>query len=385
MFSWNPSCVLESLVLFLFLLKSKIHTLHLLQRAYYTPSPTYHLTYSSTTTTIAMAPIQLVNKPVGPIGFGLMGLTWRGEHNPPTPQSFATMSAALSAGANFWNGGEIYGTPERNSLHLLHEYFSQHPADAERVVLSIKGGMRPGTRSIDGSAAGVRRSVGECVRVLAGTKKVDIFECARVDPATPIEETVAALAELVREGQIGGIGLSEVSATTIRRAHAVHPIAAVEVELSLWATDVLHNGVAATCAELGVPLVAYSPLSRGALTAQRPRTNADFTGHLRHFPKFQDEVLAGNMRLSDEVERLAAKKGVTMPQVAIAWVRSLSGRKGLGTIVPIPGSTTEERVRENSEVVVLTNEEMDEIDGILKRNEVKGGRYPAAVSHLNEG
>ena len=231
----------------------------------------------------------------------------------------------------------------------------------------------------------VRRSIDYCNEMLAGHKKVDVWECARVDPQTPIEETVKALGELVKEGKLGGIGLSEVRAETIRRAAKVHPIAAVEVELSVWATDILHNGVAQACAELGIPIVAYSPLCRGMLTHEAPKRNADVPEQLRGFPKFQDEVLQGNLRLTEEIEKLARLKGCTVAQVAIAWVRGMSGRNGLGVVIPIPGATTEARVMENSKDVTLSEEEMQEVDAILKKNKVEGGRYGGPVAKLSEG
>lgn len=286
------------------------------------------------------------------------------------------MRVSLATGANFWNGGELYGTPERNSLHLLNEYFTKYPEDAEKVVLSIKGGLVPGEMRPDGSEKNVRRSVDECVRVLDGKKTVDIFECARLDPNTPVEETVRVLGKLVKEGKIKGIGLSEVDAETIRRAHRVHPIAAVEVELSLWATDILNNDVAATCAELGIPVIAYSPLMRGALTGQIKSTADIPEGDFRkHLPKFHDDVLAGNMKVTHEVEKLAKKKGVTVAQIAIGWVRALSGKNGLPLIIPIPGATTEARISENGKDVELTEEELEEIETLLKENEVIGARY----------
>lgn len=206
----------------------------------------------------------LAGKEVGPIGYGLMGLTWR-PTPPPIEQSFAAMRSALSHGANAWNGGELYGPPTRNSLHLLNEYFTKYPSDAEKVVLSIKGGLAPGEMRPDGSEKNVQRSIDECLRVLDGKKFLDLFECARVDPKTPIEITVGAIAEYVKAGKIGGISLSECSADSIRRAAKVYKISAVEVEFSLWSTEILDNGVAATCAELGIPLIAYSPLGRGFL------------------------------------------------------------------------------------------------------------------------
>jgi pyridoxine 4-dehydrogenase len=141
-----------------------------------------------------------------------------------------------------------YGTPQANSLHLVKYYFERYPEDASKVVLSIKGAydIRTGP---DGSPEGIRASVEEAVKVLGGTKTIDIFECARVDPNVPIETSVEALAELVKEGKVGGIGLSEVGANTIRKAHAVHPISAVEIELSLFTPDPLDNGIADACHE----------------------------------------------------------------------------------------------------------------------------------------
>lgn len=177
------------------------------------------------------------------------------------------MRTALSLGANNWNGGELYGSPERNSLHLLNEYFTKYPGDAEKVVLSIKGGLKKGEMAPDGSRENIRRSIDECLKVLDDKKSLDLFECARVDPKTPIEETVGYIAEYVKEGKLGGISLSEVGPQSIRKAHAAHPISAVEVEFSLWSTEILENGVAATCAELGIPIIAYSPLGRGFLVS----------------------------------------------------------------------------------------------------------------------
>jgi pyridoxine 4-dehydrogenase len=295
------------------------------------------------------------------------------------------MRASLASGANFWNGGELYGTPERNSLHVLREYFSKYPEDAKKVVLSIKGGLVPGKAEMDCRPENVRRSVDECLRILDGKKTLDIFECARVDPKVAIEETIGALVELVKEEKIKGIGLSEVRAETIRRAHKVHPIAAVEVELSLWATDILHNGVATTCAELGIPIAAYSPLMRGALTGQiKSKADIPEGDPRKHMPKFQDDVMAGNMKVTHEVEKLAQKKGVTNAQIAIGWVRSLSGRNGMPIIIPIPGASTEQRVLENSKEVDLTEEEMLEIESILKENKVIGARNGGPAAALSE-
>jgi len=197
---------------------------------------------------------QLLGKEVGPVGYGLMGLTWR-----PVPcseeQAFEAMRASLAAGCNAWNGGEFYGPPDRNSLWLLNKYYEKCPEDAEKVILNIKGALGSDLSS-DGSREGVRRSVETCLKQLGPKGKIDLFECARKDPKTPIETTMKALQELVDEGKIRGIALSEVNANTIKQAVSVAKIAAVEVELSLWATDPLTNGITQACKEHDIPLIA---------------------------------------------------------------------------------------------------------------------------------
>lgn len=327
----------------------------------------------------------LLNHEIGPVGFGLMGLT-RPINPPPQCQSFAAMNAAIESGANYWNGGEFYGTPERNTLHLVNEFFAKYPEKASQILLCVKGGRTPGTLDFDGTEKGVMRSVNECLSVLGGKKSLDIFECARVDPKTPIEETVGVLAECVKAGKIKGIGLSEVKAETIRRAAAVHPIAQVEVELSLWTTDILRNGVAQTCSELGIPIMAYAPLSRGGLTKEVSEKSADeLPAHLKIFPRFQGDVLEANKKLTKEVEALARRKGCSIPQIALAWVRSLSGRNGLGVIIPLPGAEREDWVRENCSEVRLTPEELEELEQIVNRVPIKGLRYGGEIEALNEG
>jgi pyridoxine 4-dehydrogenase len=177
------------------------------------------------------------------------------------------MRAAISTGGNNWNGGQFYGTPEFNSLHLLNQYFTKYPEDADKVIISIKGGLDTSTGKMDGTKAGVQRTIDNCLEVLDGKKFLDLFEFARVDLDVPIEETVGYMAEYVKAGKLGGISLSEVGPQSIRKAHAVHPISAVEVEFSLYATEILENGVAETCAELGIPIIAYSPMGRGFLVS----------------------------------------------------------------------------------------------------------------------
>ncbi|KAJ5740726.1 pyridoxal reductase (AKR8) [Penicillium malachiteum] len=303
-------------------------------------------------------------------------MTW--NPTPPTEEvCFESLNKTLELGANFWNGGELYGSPENNSLHLLNKYFTKYPENADKVVLSIKGGLKPGTFIPDGSEENIRRSVDECIKVLDGKKKVDIFECARQDPNFTIEHTVEVLAQLIKEGKIGGIGLSEVNAETIRRAAKVHPIAAVEVEVSLWSTDIFENGVAQACAELNIPVVAYSPLGRGFLTGTLTSRSEIPEGDFRLLvPRFADENFEQNLKLVNEVTSLGSRKGLAPAQVALAWLLSLSNKPGMPTIIPIPGGTTVDKITQNLVgVKLLSDEELAEVDAVLKENAVAGGRY----------
>ncbi|KAK4540546.1 hypothetical protein LTR36_009076 [Oleoguttula mirabilis] len=321
-------------------------------------------------------------------GYGLMGLTWR-AHPPPQEQAFAAMKTALHHGANFWNGGEIYGTAARNSLHLLAEYFEKYPGDAKDgvVVISIKGGCVPNGLKPDGGEGNTRRSIQECVDVLgARGKKLDLWESARVDPETPVEVTMRVAKEFVEAGTLGGVSLSECSADTIRRASKVVRISAVEVEFSLWETEILENGVASACAELGIPIVAYSPLGRGFLTGQiKNLDDIPKDDHRRTLPRFTPENFEKNIKLVHELEKLAGKKGCTPGQVGISWIKHKSGRDGLPVIIPIPGATTAERVAENMVDVELSELDVKEIDSLLASVEIEGGRYGAHAAHLEFG
>ncbi|KAK4128834.1 Aldo/keto reductase [Parathielavia appendiculata] len=315
-------------------------------------------------------------KKVGNIGFGLMGLTWRPDRL-PEEQSFATIKIALESGCNYINGGEFYGPQDNNSLTLLNKYYERYPEDQDRIVLNIKGCADLTTLIPDGSPAGVKRSVENSVRLIGGKGRIDQFEPARKDPNTEIEVTVAALQEQVEAGNIGGITLSEVSAATIRRAAGVAKIEAVEVEMSLWATDPLENGIAQACAELDIPILAYSPLGRGILTGQIKSFDDLPEGDFRrHLPRFQPDVFEGNFRMVKEVEKLAAKKGCTPGQVAIGWLLALSRRPGMPRIIPIPGASKPERVRENSVEIELSDEDMVELERIVKEFSPVGTRYP---------
>jgi pyridoxine 4-dehydrogenase len=295
------------------------------------------------------------------------------------------MRAAVESGCTLWNGGEFYGLPMANSLTLLQEYFENFPEDADKVVLNIKGAVEKDL-SPNGSAEHVRKSVENCLSMLGPRGSIKMFECARRDPGTPLKETLSELAKLVEEGKIGGVALSEVSAATIREAAAITKITAVEVELSLWTTDPLRNGIASACAELKIPIIAYSPLGRGMLTGQLKSWDDIPEKDIRHIlPRFEPKNFDANLKLVKELEKFAGRKGCTCAQLALSWLVCLGQQEGMPEIFPIPGATTVERVKENASVVELTGADMREIEGTLSRFEVAGDRYSASGMKLANG
>ncbi len=328
-------------------------------------------------------PLTVAGKEVGRIGFGMTSLLRPGKVT-PQDEAIAVMKAALTASANYWNAGELYGTPEWNSLHLINAYFTKYPEDANKVFISVKGCFNRAAGKPANDQDGVRTSLEYCLKTLDGKCRIDLFQAARGDPDVPIEVTVGAIAEYVKAGKVGCIGLSECSAITIRKASAVHPIGAVEVELSLFETSNLKNGVAEACKEFGIPIIAYSPLSRGFLTGQLQKyEDLDEKDFRRMFPRFQPDVFDENMQLVKEVEQVAAQKGCSVVQVALAWVSAQSQTIGV-PVVPIPGASAISRVEENMKYVALTGPEFKQIDEVLSRIEVKGGRYPAAFARYEQ-
>ncbi|KAK8109243.1 NADP-dependent oxidoreductase domain-containing protein [Apiospora sp. TS-2023a] len=297
----------------------------------------------------------IAGRSVGPIGCGLM----------------AAMKAALNGGANFWNGGTFYGSPDANSLHLLKHYFTKYPEDATRVVLILKGAYDFAAAKPDCTESGIRKSVADGLRILDGARSVDLFECARIDPDVSIEDTVTTFKTLIAEGQIRSYGLSEVKADTVRRAHIVHPVGAVEVELSLFSRHALsEGGVVETCRELGLPIVAYSPLDRGWLTGELKRRQDLAPDDYRHgFPRFQPGNFEKNVRLAEVVAEMARARGYTSAQVALAWVK----RQGA---IPIPGSTKAKRVEENCKEVVLSDADIEALQKRIEESDIVGHRYP---------
>ncbi|KAF5026955.1 hypothetical protein F66182_985 [Fusarium sp. NRRL 66182] len=321
----------------------------------------------------------VMGRTVGRVGYGMMGLTWR--HTPcPQEQAFRAMRCAIEKGMTLFNGGEFYGALDYNSLVLLERYLARYPEDADKITLSVKGAFRDG--KADATPEGIRKSLDNILAQLNGRKKLDLFECARRDPNVPLEVTFGVLEkEYIQTGKLGGICLSEVSASTIHEAAKITSIKGVEVELSLFSTDVLHNGIAEACAQYGIPLIAYSPIGKGMLTGEIKSLD-DIPRHdiRRLFPRFQPDTFDINLKLVDQIKELATKKGCTPAQLALSWCTALSRRPGMPVIIPIPGATTEERVAENSVQVELTDEEMDLIDETLSKFEIAG--HPWTSVHL---
>lgn len=310
-----------------------------------------------------------------PIGFGLMGFTWRPVVTPDNV-AFAVMKEALNRGATFWNSGSFYNLPDNPlaNIKLVKRYFDKYPEDAEKVTLSIKGCVNPGTMVVSNTPEEIRKCIDEVLETLDGKVKIGIFECARLDSEVPIEDSINTIAEYVKAGKVGGIGLSEVNEAAIRAAAKVHPIAAVEVELSLVSTHIFDFGIAKACADLGIPVVAYSPLGMGLLSGKFSDAE-EGAAALPFMDRFQAENLEHNFKLYHKVKEIADSKGATPAQIAIAWILHQSGRFGNPIFIPIPGSTTVARVQENTTVVKLSDKEFEELDAFARDFDVKGGRY----------
>jgi aryl-alcohol dehydrogenase-like predicted oxidoreductase len=308
---------------------------------------------------------------VSELGLGCMGMSaFYGTAD--EGEALATIRRALELGCDFLDTAEVYG-PYTNE-----ELVGRAIADRrDEVVLATKFGVRidpddPAGRILDGSPANVRRSIEGSLKRL-GTDHVDLYYLHRVDPGTPIEETVGAMAELVREGKVRQLGLSEASVQTLRRAHAVHPIAALQSEYSLWTRDV-EAGILPTCRELGVGFVAYSPLGRGFLSGRfKSPEELDAGDFRRTAPRFQGEALEHNLRLVAKVEELAAEKGCASGQLALAWVLAQGD-----DIVPIPGTKRRRYLEENlaAAEVELSADDLDRIESEVPT--AAGERYQRA-------
>jgi pyridoxine 4-dehydrogenase len=334
------------------------------------------------TKSIIMSTFKIAGKMVN-LGYG-MGSLITPHVQKTDEEAIPILKAALENGANFWNAGLNYGTPERNTLHLLNAYFTQYPEDADKVVVSVKGCFNMRTFEFDTSASGVRDSIDLCLRILDDKCRIDLFQAARLNPAVPVEETISAIAEYVKAGKIGSVGISECNAKSLRRAAAVHPIAAAELELSLFSTHILEDGTAAACGELGIPIIAYGPLGKGFLSGQIRKLDdipADDYRRAYGFPRFQPGAFEENFKLVAEVEKLANTTGVMTAQVALAWVASQSLTLKV-PVIPLPGSASTERIKQNLSLPGLDADELKQLDQILERIRVQGNRVPDKFAHM---
>ncbi len=313
---------------------------------------------------------------VSALGLGCMGMS-HAYAAAPDERGIATIHQALDDGVTLVDTANVYG-PESNERLVGRAIADRR----DQVVLATKFGNAydEPDRAVDGRPEYVRRSCEASLRRL-GTDHIDLYYQHRVDSGVPIEETVGAMGDLVAEGKVGYLGLSEAASETIRRAHRTHPITALQSEYSLWTRDP-EDQVLATIRELGIGLVAYSPLGRGFLTGAI--TSPDDLGDddwRRSNPRFQGDNFWANLRLVDRVRELAGQKGVTAGQLALAWVLAQGD-----DIVAIPGTTRPERVEENLAAlrVRLTADEQARLDEIAPGHATAGNRYDeSGMSLLN--
>ncbi len=307
---------------------------------------------------------------VSAIGLGCMGMS-QSYGRPDEAESLATIDRALALGVTFLDTADVYG-PFTNETLVGRAIRGRR----EEVFLATKCGLvsdpPAGGNRVDGRPEHIRAACDASLRRL-GVRTIDLYYLHRVDPKVPIEESVRAMAGLVAEGKVRYLGLSEVSPKTLRRAHAVHPITAVQSEYSLWTRDP-EDGILPACRELGVGFVPFSPLGRGFLAGTvRSLENLPENDFRRGLPRFQGENLGRNLSWVDRLGELASRKGVAPAQIALAWVLAQGE-----DIVPIPGTKRRKYLEENAAAADLTLSASDRaaIEAILPKGGATGLRYP---------
>lgn len=310
---------------------------------------------------------------VSAIGFGCMGLNHGYATTMTRDEGITLIRAAVERGVTFFDTAEVYGP------HTNEEIVGAALAPVrEQVVIATKFGfdIGKGMGALDSRPERIRRVADGSLQRL-GIEQIDLFYQHRVDPAVPIEDVAGTVKELIAEGKVKHFGLSEPGVDTVRRAHAVQPVSALQNEYSLWTRDVESNGILALCDELGIGFVPYSPLGRGfltgAITSATTLADGDFRASL---PRFTPDALAKNTALVDLLKRIAAEKAGTPAQIAIAWL--LAQRPW---IVPIPGTTKLHRLEENlgGADVVLSPDDLAAIDTAARAIPIEGARYPAPL------
>lgn len=314
---------------------------------------------------------------VSALGLGCMGMSY--AYGPTDEaESLRVLHRYVELGGNFLDTAEVYG-PHKNE-ELLGKFLHEVPRD--NIFIATKFGFRfgpSGISGVDSSPENVSRACEGSLKRL-GIETIDLYYQHRVDPNVPIEDTVAALAELVKQGKVRFLGLSEAGPDILRRANKVHPIVALQSEYSLWTRDVETNGVLATCRELGIGFVPYSPLGRGFLTgAIQKLEDLDPSDWRRTNPRFGEQALQANLKLVSAVKELAVAKGVTPAQLALAWVLAQGE-----DMVPIPGTKRVRYLEENMGAlqVTLTQSDLRNIADRLAEIDVVGERYTPAMMAL---
>lgn len=308
---------------------------------------------------------------VSQIGLGCMSLSWAYGSPPPREQAEEVLKGALDAGYTFLDTAALYGLGHNE--RLIGEVLGDRRND---YVLASKCGVSRGDkRELNGRPEVLKETCEASLRNLR-TDVIDLYYLHRWDRNVPIEESVGALADLVREGKIRSIGLSEVSAATLRRAHAVHPVAALQTEYSPWTRNP-EIAVLDACRELGVAFVAFSPVARGFLAggAHDPAKLED--GDIRrHMPRFQGQALQANLRLYDSFKALADEAGCTPAQLCLAWLLQKDP-----IIIPIPGTSRPDHMRENAEAanVRLSDQVVGKLEALINERTVAGHRYSEAM------